>query len=596
MTTTSYWFNRLTRRSMLRGAAAGAAALGAASLIACGDDDKAGSQSSGNEIRESDRKDTSARAKPGGNWGFFLNADPANLDTIASAAASTQNFGAYSYSRLLKWKPGIEKPANGEIEGDLVESWEMSPDQLRLTLKLKPNAGTDPRPPLNGRMMASEDVKFSFNKFLALSSYASNLFNSKSPSAPITQIQYPDSRTAVIQMAFPTAAIYDALAEFGGFYVMPTEADGKFNPRSEAHGSGPWFLKSYSPSSVAEFARNPNWYVKGRPFLDGITRPVVSEYSTQLAQFNAGRIWSDVVRADDVPTVKKSHPELLLYSGEFAGSAQTIYFGWNGPFKDERVRRAASMSIDRELYAETFSGNEKLEKEGLPTRLAYNTNIGAGWGPWWLDPFGKEMGDASKNYTRNVPEAKKLMAAAGFASGFDSDFHTISGATYGTDWQRQMEVLLAMIAESGIKFKLLLEDYATVYIPTYQYSKGLFDGASAMPGGVRADAGQMLQIFYHSDGSASRIPPKANPAMDSLIERQLREPDREKRLALTHEIQRTLAKGMDALPVGFQAAPYNLVWPWLQNRGAYRSWVSGGGAASTEVYPFLWFDETKKTS
>jgi ABC-type transport system substrate-binding protein len=157
-----------------------------------------------------------------------------------------------------------------------------------------------------------------------------------------------------------------------------------------------------------------------------------------------------------------------------------------------------------------------------------------------------------------------------------------------------MEVLLAMIAEGGIRFKLLLEDYATVYIAVYQYSKGLFDGASAMPGGVRADAGQMLQIFYHSNGSAGRIPPNANPAMDALIEKQLREPDREKRIAMTHEIQKTLAKGMDALPVGFQTRPYNLVWPWLQNRGTYRSWVSGGGAASTELFPYLWYDASKR--
>src|SRR5690606_5044846 len=114
-------------------------------------------------------------------------------------------------------------------------------------------------------------------------------------------------------------------------------------------------------------------------------------------------------------------------------------------------------------------------------------------------------------------------------NGFDGEFHTVSGARYGTQWHDQMQVIVQMWAEGGIRLSYHSEDYASVYVPTYHYSRGVGNFASAMPGGVRSDAGQMIQIFYHKDGSAARVPDGAFPEMDALIERQLQELDHDAR-------------------------------------------------------------------
>jgi ABC-type transport system substrate-binding protein len=582
-------------------AAGGGVGLASLALIGCSDDGGgSGSGTSGGSgtnpaFALADQKDTTSKAVKGGTFGFFRTADPPNMDTTGNANSTTQGFCSYMYSRLLKWKAGIEKAPTGEIAGDLAQSWELSPDGMTVTLKMRPNAGTDPRPPLNGRMMTSADVMASFDRFVATSAYASNFFNDKSPSSPIISREAPDPSTVVLKLAFPYAPIWDVLADFGGFWVMPKEAGVSFDPRNQAFGSGPWMLTNFVPSSTAEFQRNPNWYEKDRPFLDGINAPLLPDFATQLAQFNAGRIWSGVFidSPRDIPQTKLDHPELQLFQGEFPGSSQTIYFGYDGEFKDERVRQAASRFIDREAYAETFSGRDVLEDQGIPVALGYNTNIGVGWGEQWVDPFSKDIGDGGKNYVYDVSEGKKLLSAAGYPDGFSGEFHSITGTRYGVDWSDQMTVLLNMWAEGGIKYQHLQEDYATVYLTTYQYSKGHFKGASAMPGGVRADAGQMLQIFYHKDGSAARVAPGVYPQLDDLIERQLKELDENKRLNLTHDIQKELAKNMGALPVGFQVRPYDLAWPWLQNRAAYRQWFPGGGATSTEVFPYLWYDASK---
>jgi ABC-type transport system substrate-binding protein len=44
-------------------------------------------------------------------------------------------------------------------------SWEISPDGLTYTFKLRPNLKFDPRPPTNGRIMNSADVKWSWEHY-----------------------------------------------------------------------------------------------------------------------------------------------------------------------------------------------------------------------------------------------------------------------------------------------------------------------------------------------------------------------------------------------------------------------------------------------
>jgi ABC-type transport system substrate-binding protein len=250
------------------------------------------------------------------------------------------------------------------------------------------------------------------------------------------------------------------------------------------------------------------------------------------------------------------------------------------------------MLIERELFADTFSASEELTANGLPKAQAFNSHLGAGWGPFWSDPLGKDLGDGSKYFKYDPGEAKKLIAAAGLANGIDATFYTLATGQYGTTWHNQMEVLTGMTGEGGLRFKTSLEDYSTTYIPKYHYSKGAFNGMSASPGGVRSDPGQFLQIFYHSGGSATRTPAGKAPELDSLVDKQLRELDRRKRIELTHDIEQYLATHQIAVSYGYQAQSYGLTWPWVGNAGVYRAWVVGADAA--EITPFLWFDASKK--
>ena len=83
--------------------------------------------------------DTTSQAKAGGALKHYAAADIAHFDALASNSASTVNFGSvFAYNRLLKFKSGkYPDVADGTSEGEMAESWEVSPDKLTVTMKLR---------------------------------------------------------------------------------------------------------------------------------------------------------------------------------------------------------------------------------------------------------------------------------------------------------------------------------------------------------------------------------------------------------------------------------------------------------------------------
>lgn len=598
-----YWSRLLGERSLSRRKALGATAglgIGAAalSLVGCGSGGTDGEPASG---LIGARRDTTRDAKPGGTMAHYATADATNFDPIATTANIDRGHAQYSYSRLFKWKPGIVEQSRGEIEGDVVDSWEINLNALQITMKLRPNAGFDPRPPTSGRMLNSDDLRFSFEKFKAQSVYRRDWFADISPAAPFTHVTTPDRQTVVLHLNYPLGAAFDFLANPLGMYAMPVEADGGFDPRREMRGTGPWIMDNYRPSIGFEFKRNPHFYVQNRPFFDGWSRPIVSEYAQQLAQFKAGNLWMEVVRQEDIIQVKRDHPDVVILQGEWGPTAPGVFFGWNSPFRDERLRRAVSYSIDREAFAIAYSDSDKFAAEGIDLDLVYDNFLGKGWGDYWLDPYSREMGDAGKYFKHDIAEAKRLVSAAGFPNGLKTTFFGPTGTPYGVNYQRNNETIAAMMADAGIDVDFRTVDYSSDYVPNYNYNQA-FDGISVFVNTTYGGVANNLRTNYHSESSQDRSPfapskigRPAGPRdarLDSLIESLLRETDLNRAIRASHDIQRHLADVMYTVPFSYKARGLGAAWPWVGNWGAYRGWVIN--SSPTDIYPYYWYDESKR--
>jgi peptide/nickel transport system substrate-binding protein len=224
--------------------------------------------------------------------------------------------------------------------------------------------------------------------------------------------------------------------------VLPAEADGRYDARNEMRGAGPWHLARWEPSVGYTLERNPTWHIKGRPFLDGMTLPIVPEYATRRAQLIAGNLWNTAINAEDVVAVKKEQPKLNMYATSFPeGRRALIGFNFNegSPFNDVRMRRAVSMLLDRESWIDVFYNVSTYAQEGLAVDARWDTHYMAGEPPFWQDPKGKELGEAAQYFQFNPAEAQKLVRAAGHNSAVK-----LPGFQSGNP-SRQVQVIQAML-------------------------------------------------------------------------------------------------------------------------------------------------------
>jgi ABC-type transport system substrate-binding protein len=522
-------------------------------------------------------EDTTARAVRGGILPSYAVGDTPSFDGNATPVASYWN--DYAYTRLLNFRVANltkgEKVTN-EVEPYGAESWEVSPDGLHYTFKLRPDGALDPRPPTNGRVVDAQDFLFAWSRFKAGHRNRGVLSYEVSPSAPIESVTAPDARTIVIKLAFPIVSILQLLAYFMNLPIVPREADAAFNPRQTMRGSGPWMLTDYRPSLGFSLRRNPNFHMKERPFLDGVEMPIISEYAQGLAQFKAGNIFAFGLRPEDVLQTKADVPALRMLPFD----AYPVNIGINAffslrpgsPFRDERLRQALSMLIDRDLFIDTRHNVSVYEKRGLPRAQRWASFLPPGEESFWLDPQGPDFGPNARYYKYNPAEARKLMQAAGNGV-VEQPVAYIAGAEGGPGYREDAEVLVGMWNATG-DFKLQPNpvDYNTVFFPRYGSNNPRrdFEGKGGVALGSAADPADVdgwLSAVYSPAGGNYRFEPDfPNDArFDSLIKAQRVEFDPKRRAALLHDLQRHAAAKMYTIHRPGFALGYGLTQPWLMN-------------------------------
>ncbi|HEX5368435.1 MAG TPA: ABC transporter substrate-binding protein [Dehalococcoidia bacterium] len=645
----NYWTRVLAHRTSRRRAiaATGASAAAAAFLAACGgsSNNNTGSSSASGAGATSATSgasgatggsgasgasggnglvytpvDTTAQAKPGGTLKYFATADITTFDSLAdNGSPPLSQSAAFAYPRLAKYKI-VNYPdqySSGSFEGDLAESWEISPDKLSITFKLRQGVKWDPRPPTNSRVADANDVVQSWNKFISINPGATSYhYNAdSSPSSPIESLTATDNNTIVVKLHQPDAS---TIALFAGttFSPMPKEFDGGFDPKTTVRGHGPWMLDNYTPSVGFTWVKNPNYYVQGRPFYDKIEVPIVPEYATRLAQFRTGGIYTDVIsgfggnQGDLVPTKKSLDATRILVASTYPQQASwQILFGWDGnaPFKDVRMRQAVSMIIDREGIMDAIDNRDGFAKEGLDLDDAYNTIIPAGFTGYWIDPTdAKNFGDNAKYFTTNVAEAKKLMSAAGYNGGA-FPFHYNSSSQFPIEG-RYAELYNAMLLDAGLKPTLDGIPNGTTYSDTYTYGyvsklyasgqKKGYDGMAMGQERPYATAALLISLTLDKDGSYYHgMSPDGNnvangdPKVNDWAKQIKQEFDLQKQQDLTHDLIKYFSGQCYYIPQPSAAKAFSLYWPVVGNLGAFSNGVSPN--YWTESYLNWWIDSSK---
>jgi len=597
-----YWAAIAERRiGRRRAMAAGGGIAGAAALLAaCGGGDEGPAQGTSSLVVKPE--DTSKQATRGGIIKASIATDAGSWDPhVRGAWFGT--LGALLYSRLTVVKPGEGQPTSGDIAGELAEGWEISPDGLTATFKLRSNAKWQPVAPVNARAVDAEDVAATWTRWRSVSGTRATIDNSVNPDAPVQSVAATDGRTVVLKLAFPAVTLPSLLSASVGqaFHIMPREAGQGYDPRTTQIGSGPFYVNEHVASSHIHLKRNPGFFDTTRPFVDGMEFPIVPEYATAIAAFRTGQIFTYLVRAEELLGVKRDIPDLAMYQSGITVPQATLFFGYKntqkGMFRDKRLRQAYSMSIDRDLFAETWYNVSSFTSQGLPMEVAWSSAVPANeFTGWWIDPRDKDFGPNGKYYERNVAEAKKLVAAAGFANGVEY-VSTRAGGNYGPEYDRQIEIMEGMAAEAGFKPMTNVVQYQNDLIPNYQNVQGEFEGIAWMlrPQSSSDPIDKLAENFFSKSGPnfigfdpQGKGDHSGDPYVDDQIRKSRVERDTEKRRQIMRDLQRYLGEQMYLIRPVSGATGFELAWPALRNFMYFQ------GTRRAEEWIYFWLDQTKK--
>jgi peptide/nickel transport system substrate-binding protein len=545
---------------------AGASVAGAAAL-ACrtGPSGGAGSQPAGQSTKGQatsaliGRNGTDAKGETpvtGGIFNYYLSGNPASLDPHLNVSVNTIYTVSAVLSRLFRFKGAFDVATsnNKDLQPDLAVSAE-SPDATTWTIKLRPDAKFQNVAPVNGHAVEPEDIRQTFIKALAPASANRGQLSMIDPA----KLEMPDKTTLVFKLNYPYAPFQRLLTSGVYSWIMPREAvAGAYDPAKKIIGSGPFIFDSYTPDVGITFKKNPDWFEKGRPYVDGVKVSIIPDAAQKMAQFTGGHIdWLNVPSTNDVPTMTQSNPRAEVIRNWQPGDG-IMYYPMGEPssiFQDIRIRQAASLAIDRDAYGKAL----------LDGQFIQGFNVGQTMGKWAVR-MDDLPADTQQWYKFDLPRAKALMQQAG-GDKLSTKMIDPAGAPPDPFLGQSSEVAYSMLGALPWKVTYLKVDYNKDWINGGKgYGYGFLPPEMMAWWGLstRTDIDEYIYGFWHSK-STGNISKLNDPALDGMIDKARTIVNDDDRLKAYKDIQLYLLAKNYSLTGNPNGIQYALVQPRVRN-------------------------------
>src|SRR6266850_3810060 len=277
--------------------------------------------------------------KMGGVINAVIQPEPPGLMLAMIQNGPTQMVSGNIFEGLLRYSPKLE-PLPG-----LAESWTVSEDAKVYTFKLKPGVTWH-----DGKPFTSADVLFSIDMLKQTHPRARN------NTVQVEKIEAPDDLTVVFTLKQPFGPFL-GIFEVGSMPIVPKHlyegTDFKTNPYNNAPiGTGPFMFKEWQKGSFVRLVKNPNYHVKGKPYIDEIYWQIIPDAAARSVAYETGKV--DVlpggsVENFDVPRISKLKDTCVTGAGwEFFSPLAWMWLNNRaGPTADKKVRQAIMYAVDR---------------------------------------------------------------------------------------------------------------------------------------------------------------------------------------------------------------------------------------------------------
>jgi peptide/nickel transport system substrate-binding protein len=492
--------------------------------------------------------------------------DPPVLDPRLTNSVGLFQMATLVYNRLLRYPFADEAKDNKELtlKGDLAESWEGSADFKTWTFKLRQGVKWHNVPPLKGRELVADDVKYAYEAY-AKEGVQSFTFQE------IDGMETPDKYTLHIYLKTPNTMFPQNVAEAVAviFSREVLEEDGDLKKRMI--GTGPFILKDHERKVKVVLARNPDYFDKGYPYIDEYRILSTPDAAMRLAAFRTGQ--SDILGLQslaDVDMVRKTNPTAVVQEVTTVLSPFGLTLRQDKPpFNDVRVRRAISLAINRQKQVDTLFEGHAILGWGIPYFYFQDElPAAADLGPYWQ---------------YRPEDAKKLLAEAGYPNGFET---TLFYYEYFPQMTSQIQLVQQDLKRNlNIELKISKNDYTTYF---GRYAEGKWEGTAwGFQTGYAVSLDERTYQYIHSKSPKNYFHVN-DSVIDELATALRQTPDRTAQRALTKKIVEREHDQVLRMWMPFDAG-FSLWQPHLRNIGQLDLRGNFGYGSSTLAR--LWIDK-----
>jgi peptide/nickel transport system substrate-binding protein len=423
------------------------------------------------------------------------------------------------YNNLVIFDQHAPKNTLDTIIPDLATSWETTDGGRKLVFKTRDGVKWH-----DGKPFSAADVACTFDLLLGTDKLRRNPRSAWYTNVEKVTADSPSQVTFHLKQPQPSLVALLA-SGYSPIYPCHVPADAM---RRKPVGTGPFKLADFKMNESVKLVKNPDYWKKGRPYLDAIEFSIIPDRSTRMLAFAAGKF--DMTFPTDVTVpllknIRRDAPQAQCTMRETGVSTNLIVNREVAPFDNPKIRRAMALTLDRPSFITILSeGEGKMGGAMLPPPD----------GVWGL-PADKLPGIIGYgDIEKSRAEARELMKAAG----------------YGPDKRLKLKVSTRNIATFKDPAVILIDQLKQIWIDaeleiidTTIYYNRVFKKDYVVALNLTGSAVDDPDVTFfegYACGSLRNYNNYCDAEMTKLFEEQSRETDRKKRQELVWEIDRRL--------------------------------------------------------
>jgi peptide/nickel transport system substrate-binding protein len=470
---------------------------------------------------------------------------PASMSILEESTRAALQPNMAVFNNLVMYDQHKAQNTLAGIVPDLAKEWRWSEDGKELTFPLHQGVKWH-----DGKPFTAADVKCTWDLIMGTGQDKLRVNPRKSWYNNVESVTAKGDYEVTFHLKRPQPALLALLAS-GWSPIYPCHVPAR-EMRQKPIGTGPFKFVEFKPNEYIKIVRNPDYWKKGRPFLDGIDFTILREIAPRNLAFFAGNFDVGSPYGVTPPTLKdfKDQAPQAICNLTGVNVPRTMLINIHKPpFDNPELRRAMTLAIDREAFSTIINGG--IKHVGAMMMPPPN-------GVWGMpEDMMRSLPGYGPDVEKNRAEARETMKKLGY--GPDKPLVTKISTRDIPSWRQPAVLLNSQLKDIWIETELEIVD-TTQWYPKIM-RKDFTIGAVPVETGVDDPDQMFYENFY--TGAARNYSGFSDPEFDKMVDQQSLEPNPEKRKQIVWQIERKLADAA-VRPVLFYPVGASCMQPYVK--------------------------------